>query len=337
MTPEMSRLRNPSVRRFVERLAFGFIALVLTGEAFSSSQAGAGTVRRIGYITTDPPAKHAPFDAAFRKGLAEGGYTEGKNVMIDRRYGSPGAIESHVRDLIHLGVEVLVTDSTPNAVAAKEATQTLPIITISGDPVSAGLVASLRHPGGNVTAVSTLASGLASKRLTLLKELAPDTRRVAVFWVPHNPAHQFQIEETRAAAAHLGLSMQLIAVPGRDAIDRALASLTSVDALVVLEDTVLDFARPQVGRYALQKRLPFVCSYRNPDDESCLLWYGPNLIGLYERLGIYAARVLNGGTPAEIPVEQPTTFSLIINAKAAKALGIRVPASIMAITDEVLR
>jgi putative tryptophan/tyrosine transport system substrate-binding protein len=301
--------------------------------------ADTGPARRIGVLTTDTPRDHAPFAAAFRKGLAEGGYLEGKNVVVERRFALEGlpSIQAQLVDLLSLRVEVLVTDSTPQALAAREATRTLPIVTISGDPVAAGLVNSLGHPGGNITAVSTLGPGPAGKRLALLKELSPGIRRVGMFWVPDNPSSRSQVDETRAAATQLDVALQLIPLRRRDDIEQALASLTSVDAIIIAEDPLLDAVRPQIGKHAAHTRMPVVCNYRTPADESCLLWYGPDLIILYRRLGAYTARVLSGTKPADLPVEQPSIFSLVVNARAAKHMGITIPSSILEIAEEIIR
>jgi putative ABC transport system substrate-binding protein len=321
----------------VEQLAIGVVTLVITLVVSSSLAADPPSVRRIGYITIDPPREHGPMASAFSKGLAEGGYIEGKDVIVERRFGTPGVTQALIADLMALKVEVLVADSTPAALAAMSATRTIPIIALSGDPVAAGLVASLPHPGGNVTGVSTLGSGLASKRLALLKEMAPSIRRVALLWAPHNRAHQFQIDETRKTAAQLGIVLQLVPVPRRDTVDQVLASIASVDAIIVLSDSVLDFIRPQIGRFALQKRLPVGCTWRVPDDENCLIWYGPSILRLHQRLGVYAARILSGAKPADLPVEQPTTFALVLNAKMAKAFGIPIPESLLVAADDVVR
>jgi putative ABC transport system substrate-binding protein len=314
-------------------------ALAFTVAIGANALADPGTPRRIGFITTDTPSDHAPFAAAFRRGLADGGYVDGKNVIVARRYAFRGhaSIKTQISELISLRVEVLVTDSTPQALAARDATRSIPIITISGDPVAAGLVKSLAHPGGNITAISTLGPGPAGKRLALLKELTPGIRRVGMFWVPDNPSSRSQVEETRIAAAQLNISLQLIPIQRREAIDATLASLAPMDALVIAEDPLLDAVRPQIGNYGVQKHLPVICNYRTPGDESCLLWYGPNLIAIYQRLGVYAARVLDGTQPADLPVEQPSTFSLVVNAKTAKALGVTIPPSVLEIAEEVIR
>ena len=177
-------------RKFGSRFATGLVTLIVALVVSISSVADDGSVRRIGFVTANPSEEHAPFAAAFRNGLTEGGYIEGKNVVVERRFGPPGATQSLIRELLAMNVEALITDSTPVAQAAREVTRTIPIVTLSGDPVAAGLVKSLSRPGGNVTGVSTLGSGLASKRLTLLKELVPEMRRLGLLWIPRNTAHQ---------------------------------------------------------------------------------------------------------------------------------------------------
>ena len=332
------RAYHRAVRTVVESLIIGFIVLAATPYPSTSLASDAGAVRRIGFLASENPPDHVPFAAAFRKGLAEGGYIEGKNVIVERRYSVRDAspIPGLVAELMRLRAEVLVTDSTRAALAVRETTSTIPIVTISGDPLGAGLVASLGRPGGNVTAISTFGPGPAGKRLALLKEAVPTIRQVGMVWNPQNPTGHMQVKETRTAATHLGVGLQLVPIQPGDDVDRALAALPSVDAIIITEDPLLDGLRPRIGRFALRKRLPAVCSYRNPGDESCLLWYGPNILALYPRLGVYAAKILSGDNVSDLPVEQPMIFSLVINSRKAKALGLAVPQSLLAIADEVI-
>jgi putative ABC transport system substrate-binding protein len=320
------------------RLAKALIPLALAVNV-QSSLADVGTVHRIGYLSFATAAEDELLHVPFAKGLAEGGYIEGKNLVVERRFvpNDPSRIPGMLAELIALRVEVLVTVSTVASVAAKNTTSTVPIVAVSGDPVGAGLVTNLGRPGGNVTALTTLARGLAGKRLALLREIAPRTRQVAVVWNPDNHSARLQVTEVRAAATELGLRLHLVPIQRRDGVDRMLASFPRVDAIVLAEDPVIDLEQTRIGTFAIQNRLPMVCSYRLPDDDSCLLWYGPDLLAIVQRAGVYAGRILAGSKPGDLPVEQPTRFLLSINARTASALGIAIPPSLLAIADNVIR
>jgi putative ABC transport system substrate-binding protein len=323
----------------VKRFGVAFLVLALIFGLRFAFATDAGAVHRIGFLTRDAPAIHGPYAAAFGKGLAEGGYIEGRNVIVERRFTEfdPGAIQRLLAELMRLEVEVLVMDSTPAALAAKDATRTIPIVTLSGDPVAAGLVASLGRPGGNVTALTTMGPGIVGKRLALLKEIAPRTHRVGVLWNPDNQSGRLHLEGARAVAADLGLELHLVSVRRREDIDRVLGALAHVDAIMMAEDALVEALLPRVGTFAIQNRLPVLCSYRVPGDSSCLLWYGPDIFAMYQQLGLYTARVLDGSKPAELPVEQPTKLSFVINAKTARALGIAIPQSLQVMADDVIR
>ena len=242
-------------------------------------------------------------------------------------------------ELIGLGVELLVVDGTQAALAAKGATRTIPIVvSVSADPVRAGLVASLARPGGNVTGMSLMSPGLAEKRLALLKEMAPRCDRVAVVFNPDNPASAFQLRDAQAAAPGLGLKVHPVPIQRPADIDRIGPSLAGrANAMLIGDDFVLDASRPQIGNLALRNRMPWICNYALPWDKICLMWYGPDLQDVFVRAGRLAARVLNGTKPQDLPVEQPTKFVFGINANTANSLGISVPQSLLLMADEVVR
>jgi putative ABC transport system substrate-binding protein len=296
--------------------------------------------RQIGYLSLEGAATHAPYAAAFRQGLRESGYIEGQSIAIEWRYSGndPSRLAGLVAELIRLRVDVLVADGTQAALAAKRATGTIPIVVIgASDLVGAGLVASLARPGGNVTGLALMSPDLVGKRLQLLKEVAPRTRRVAVLINPDNPACELQLKAAREAAPALGLELFPVAVRQVQDIDHAFSALgRRVDAVLVTDDVLLDSNRPRIGKAAAGSRLVSICGYPVPGD-TCLMWYGPDLVALFPRAAGLVDRILKGAKPADLPVEQPTTFRLSINLKTAKALGLTVPQSILLRADEVIR
>jgi putative ABC transport system substrate-binding protein len=325
--------------RITSRIA-ALIAIVLGVAVVSLSRAESIDTRRVGYLSMDPPAVHVPFAAAFREGLREGGYIEGKNVSIEWRFAANDqtVLPHLVSELLGLKLDVLVADATQAALAAKHATQTVPIVVpTSGDLVRAGLVNSLAHPGGNLTGLTVMSPGLMGKRLAVLKEMAPHIQRVAVLVNPDNPSGGFQLKEAQAAAPKLGLKLEPISIRRPQDIERVLPLYTGrVDSILVTDDPVLDDFRTQIGAYSIQNRLPSICSYRMPEDKTCLMWYGPDLVSMYKRAAHYVVRILNGTKPADLPVEQPARLTLVINAKTASDIGIVIPQSLLLFADEVV-
>jgi putative ABC transport system substrate-binding protein len=297
--------------------------------------------RRIGYVTLDPADVHAPFGAAFRQGLRERGYIEGQNIAIEWRFAGndPSRLAGLAAELIRLRVEILVADGTQAALAAKRATSTIPIVVpSSSDLVAAGLVASLARPGGNVTGLVLMSPDLVGKRLALLKEVAPRTRRVAVLLNPDNPACEFQLSAAKAAAPALGLELYPIRVRQVKDLDHAFSPLVGrIDSVLVTDDVLLDGNHPRIGTAAARSRLVSICGYPLPGDTGCLMWYGPDVVALYPRAARLVDLILKGAKPADLPVEQPTTFRLIINLKAAKAIRRTIPQSVLVRADEVIR
>jgi putative ABC transport system substrate-binding protein len=316
-------------------LAFVALLLIL---GMPSGQAR--DVRRIGYVTLDSAAVHAPFAEAFRLALAESGLDEGQTISIEWRYAAydPRALPGLVAELLGLRIELLVADGTQAAIAAKRATRTTPIVAASGDLVRAGLVASLARPGANVTGLTVMSTVLVGKRLELLKEMAPSIRRVAVLVNPENPSCEFQHKDALSAASRLGLQLQRVSIRRPEDIESILSSASRrVDALLITDDYVLDGFRTRIGAFALRHRLPWICGYPMPEDRTCLMLYGPDLRNMYHRAASYVAQILDGRQPADFPVEQPTKFVLSINSKTATALGIVIPQSLLIAADEVVR
>jgi putative tryptophan/tyrosine transport system substrate-binding protein len=299
-----------------------------------------GKVYRIGYLATTPPP--APRWEALLDGLRERGYSEGRNLVFERRF-SEGQAERFpelAAELVRLWVDCIIVPTTPAALAATNATQTIPIVILTAiDPVGAGLVASLARPGGNVTGLSVLAPELNGKRLELLKEVIPGMTRVAVLWNAANPANASAWEETQAAAGALGLRLHAQDVRGLQDLEGAFARMAQArpDALLVLGDALLAMHRQQIAEFVTQQHLPSVFAERESVVAGGLMSYGPSLPDLYRRAATYVDKILKGTKPADLPVEQPMTFELVLNLKTAQALGLTIPPIVRFRADEVIQ
>jgi putative ABC transport system substrate-binding protein len=243
-------------------------------------------------------------------------------------------------DLVRARVEVIVAAGDPAIRAAQRATTTIPIIMVAaGDPVRSGFVASLARPGGNLTGMTFLSRELSGKRLEILKETLPAVVRVAVLWNPDNPGGQINFDTTQAAAKTLGLTLQSFEVRTAADIERAFAAMPDrqAQAVAVLTDPVTSaFAGRLVADHATKHRMPTVCELREFTSEGCLISYGPSLRSMAQRTAVYIDRILKGAKPAELPVEQPTKFEVVVNLKTAKALGLTIPQSLLLRADQVL-
>jgi putative tryptophan/tyrosine transport system substrate-binding protein len=270
------------------------------------------------------------------------GWVEGHNIAIDVRSpeDDPARLPALAAELVQRKVDVIVTMGIPATQAAKEATATIPIVAAAvGDPVGAGLVASLARPGGNITGLSFFTTETAGKRVELLKEVVPNPSRVAVLWNPTNRSKQLEWRETQVAARALGLTLQSVEVQGPDEFDHAFAAITGErpDALVTLSDPLTNTHRKRIVDFAATSRLPAVYTFRSYADDGGLLAYGPHLPALFRRAAVYVDKILKGAEPADLPVEQPTTFELVINLKTAQALGLTLPPTLLFQADEVIR
>ena len=284
----------------------------------------------------------APPDAgleAFRQGLRELGYIEGKNIMIEPRFaeGRIDRFRDHVAELIQLKVDIIVTPGGPQTRAAKEATTAIPIVMVNvGNPVGSGLVVSLARPGGNVTGLTTVTRDLDGKRLELLKEAVPKASRVAVLWNPDAPGG---CEQTEIAARSLGLKIQVLEVRGPDDLDGAFraAAKERAQALVVLRNPVTLNERKPIADLAIKSRLPTIYDDRMFVEAGGLMSYGTNITDSYRRAAVYVDKILKGTKPADLPVEQPTKFELFINLKTAKQIGLTIPPNVLARADKVIK
>jgi putative ABC transport system substrate-binding protein len=328
-----------SRRAFIGSLAGGLLATPLAAEAQQAAK-----VPRIGYLANNLAAS-PHLTEAFRQGLRDLGYVEGRNVVIEYR-SAEGKLErlpALAAELVALKVDVIMTGGTPQALAAKQATRTLPIVFAAApDPVTDGLVTSLARPGGNVTGLSRLAPELVGKGLELLKQAVPGVSRVAVLWEPGattERAEQDMLKEAEVAARTLGVRLQFIEARGPADFDRAFSDMITAraGALTVLGSPMLFGERRRLVDLAAKNRLPAVYGLREFVDAGGLMAYGPNLADVFRRAATYVDKILKGAKPGDLPVEQPTKFELVINLTTAKALGLTIPQSLLARADEIIR
>lgn len=277
--------------------------------------------------------------ANFHKALAALGYAEGRDVIVDERYaaGDAARLTTFIAELLAVPVDVLVTQGTPASLAAKRLSTTVPIIIQSGDPIGAGLVASLAHPGGNITGTSLLSGDYSTKWLELLQEAVPRLRRVAVLWNPDNAVVAREVESMKAAATGQGL--ELVAFPGRPKeIDASFAGIatSAVGGLILADDAFLDSQSQRVADFGMEHRLPTIAGFSNYTGRGGFMSYSVDFAALARRTARYVDRILKGAKPADLPVEQVSEFTLRINLKTAAALGLSVPPAILARADEVI-
>jgi putative ABC transport system substrate-binding protein len=328
-------------------LRLAFTITLLLGGLFSPSAAEAqqaAKVARIGYLVPNPAADNPHLREAFLQGLRDLGYVEGRNLVIDYRY-AEGRFERLpvlAAELVALKVDVIVAGPTPAALAAKHATRTIPIVFASGgDPVTDGLVTSLARPGGNVTGLSGLSPDLVGKWLEQLKRAVPGASRVAALWQPGavgELTEKSMLKGAERAARALRMRLQVVEARGPEDFDRAFSDMARAraGALTVLPSPMLFSERRRLVGLAAKHRVPAVYPLREYVDAGGLMSYGANAADLYRRAATYVDRILKGMKPADLPVEQPTKFELVINLKAAKALGLAIPQSVLAQADQVI-
>jgi putative ABC transport system substrate-binding protein len=299
-------------------------------------------IPRIGYLTGTSLSTNAARNEAFRQGLRELGYVEGKNIVIEWRSaeGKLDRLPALANELMRLKVDVIVTGGPPATRAAKEATATIPIVMAHDtDPVASGFVASLARPGGNITGLTTLTPELSGKRLELLKEIVPKLSRVGVLGDVTRPGIPQALREVNVAADALRVQVQYLEVRGPKDIETAFraASKESAGAVLVLSSTVLLTQRKQVAELAVKSRLPTI--YLRPEyvEDGGLMSYGVNINDLFRRAATYVDKILKGAKPADLPIEQPKKFELIINLKAAKQIGLTIPPNVLARADKVIK
>jgi putative ABC transport system substrate-binding protein len=322
---------------FCVALVAMFVTLCVPAEAQQSK------IAKIGVLVPSNPGATGHLLEAFRQGLREHGYVEGKNFVLERRYGEARAerISELARELVSLKVDVIVTATDIAIAAVKQQTSTIPIVMAnSTDPVGTGFVASLARPGGNVTGQSTISPELSGKRLEVLREVIPGLSRVAFLWNPDVRGAVLDYNETEGAARSLGLQLQSVEVPRAENLDRAFSAITKdrAQALIVPAPNPVGFAnRGQIASFAQKNRLPSMYGQNEYVDAGGLMSYGPNNADLWRRAATYVDKILKGAKPADLPVERPTKFELIINLKTAKQIGLTIPPNVLARADRVIK
>jgi putative ABC transport system substrate-binding protein len=297
-------------------------------------------VPRLGFLS---PTSDDSRVEVFRQGLRELGYVEGQNIAIEYRWadGKFDRLPDLALELVRLKVDVVVAVVTQASLAAKMATGTIPVVMIGvSDPVGSGLVVSLARPGANITGTSSMTAEIIGKQLELIKETLPKISRVAALWNPANPIFQaIQRRETEVAARALGMQLQFVEARAPDEIDRAFARVAKerMRALLVLNDPVFTAQRKQIADLSAKHRFPTVSGTREYTEVGGLMAYGPSFPDMYRRAAYYVDRILKGTKPADLPVEQPMKFELIINLKTAKQIGLTIPPNVLARADKVIR
>ena len=278
---------------------------------------------------------------AFKQRLQELGWTEGRNVVFEFRFagGKPERLPGLAADLVQANVDVILTNAAQPIEAARKATSTIPIVMASvGDALGAGYVASLARPGGNVTGLTLVATDQSAKRLQLVKEIVPNLVRVAVLWNANASGHRLQLQEMERATPALGIVLQSFPIRNADDIDAGLQAAVhaKAQAIVTMDDPVVQSQRGRIVAFAMRQRLPVMSEFRAATEAGTLMSYGPNQVELWRRSAAYVDKILKGANPADLPVEQPTKFELVINLKTAKALGLELSPALLALADEVI-
>jgi putative tryptophan/tyrosine transport system substrate-binding protein len=320
-----------------------FIGLVGAAAAWPLA-AGAQQPSRpvIGFLSTRSAKDSGSLVSAFGKGLEEAGFLEGKTVSTEYRFadGALDRLAALATELIQRPVAVLVAAGGANsAVAAKTSTSTVPIVfVIGGDPVGLGLAASLSRPGGNATGMTIISADLAPKRLGLLRELVPSARAFTALINPNTPEGRGQSSDMRAAAQALGLSLRLLEASDEAGLEKAFAALRQdkPDALLIGSDPVFDVHRDKLVALVAAAAIPAIYQFRDFTTAGGLMSYDPDIVDAYRQIGIYAGKILRGAQPADLPIQQPTKFHLVINLRTARALGLDIPGNLLARADEVI-
>ena len=321
-------------RAFLAGTGAVLVAAPLAAEA---QEQKAGKVYRIGFLRAGRPPK--PWVEAFQQGLREVGYVDGQNVVLEFRFtdGNFDQLPRLAEELVRLKVDVILASSAPPALAAKKATTSVPIVFVGVfDPVELGLIPSLGRPGGNITGLGSTSADLAGKRLELLRELVPKLRRVAVLWDPSNPTNPIQLKGAEVAARTLGLQLQPAPVQSPNDFDAAFKAARGANGLLLLDSPLVITHRAPLAGLAATSRLPAISGLRDFVEVGGLMSYGQDFPDSYRRAAKYVDKILKGAKPADLPVEQPTKFELVINLKTAKALGLTIPPSLLLRADQVI-
>ena len=298
----------------------------------------AGKVYRIGFLRAGQPPE--TYLEGFQQGLQERGYVYGQNVVVELRAtdGSFDQLPRFAEELVRLKVDVILASAAPAALAVRKLTTSVPIVFVGVvDPVELGLVPSLGHPGGNITGLATTAADFAGKRLELLKTIVPRLRRVAVLWHPANPTNPIQLKGAQVAARTLGVQLEPVSIQGPNDFDSAAKAVRGTDGLLLLESPLFTTHRARLAELAAKSRLPAIYGQREYVEVGGLMSYGTHFHDLYRRTALYVDKILKGAKPADLPVEQPTKFELVVNLTTARALGLTIPPSILARADQIIQ
>jgi len=312
---------------------------ILTFIQLAKAQQPVGKVPRIAYLTFESSSSSAPRREAFREGLRKLNYIEGQNIIVEYRYADSKAdlLAEQIAEMIQLKVDVIVAGGTQANVEAKKATSTIPIVIAnSDDPLGSGLVESLARPGGNVTGLSSMSQELTGKRLELFKEVFPKVRRLAVLW---HSASDAGFKETQAAAQGLGFIVRSLEVKRPEDLDNMFVTATKerLDSLFPVTTSFMTTNRQKIVEFAGKNKLPAIYSNAEYVEDGGLMSYATNASDLHRRAAIYVDKILKGAKPADLPVEQPTKFELVINLKTAKQMGLAIPPNVLARADRVIR
>jgi putative ABC transport system substrate-binding protein len=322
-------------------IRFVLCALLLAFNFQAEAQQPA-KVPRIGFLGNSTPTLEANLIGPFREGLRDLGYVEGKNIVIEWRWaeGKYDRFPTLIAELIASKVDLIVTAGTPATIALKKATTTLPLVMIAvGDPVGTGLIASFAHPGGNLTGLTSISPELDGKRLELLREVVPKISYVAVLWNPTSPLQVVAEQETQAAARAMGIKVLSLGVQAQEQFDDAFAKILKErpKALLVLADRLFLHHRARIMDFATQNRLPGVHAYVELVEAGGLMSYGPSYSGMHRRAAYFVDRILKGTKPADLPVEAPAKFELVVNLKAAKQIGVTIPPEVLYRADKIIK
>jgi len=329
---------NPHLGRGVMITLAAALVITVVVAPYAADAQPTAKVYRIGILA----GADSPQIQIFRDSLRDLGYVEGRNLIFEARYdeGNPNRLPALVAELVRRKVDVILASSSTYVRVAKQTTSTIPIVfAVHNDPVGTGDVASLAHPGGNITGAAQLATELSAKQLELLKEAVRGLVRVAVVWNPNTPSHAPALRQTEAAARTLGLQISKLEARSGSELDRAFATATRehAGAVLVLTSPMSVIERGRLASLAARHRLPAMYTARAFVDAGCLMSYGPNGADQYRRAAVYVDKILKGAKPADLPVEQATKFELLINLKTAKTLGLTIPPSLLARADEIIQ
>jgi putative tryptophan/tyrosine transport system substrate-binding protein len=324
------------------RTLIAAIAASLLGGPVSARAQQAGKIYRIGILGNVPvsDSQGAKVWGALTQGLRDLGYVESQNLIVDHRSteGRSERLPTLAGELVRLKPDVIVVPNQANAVAVREATNTIPIVAVNFDPLGSGLAASFARPGGNVTGLSLIAPEIVGKQLEVLKEIVPRLTRVAILWSPANRSSLLLLEEAQKAAGALALQLQVVEARGSENLESAFARMRRerAGALLVFGDSMFILQRRRIASLAARSHLPTMYVLREHMEAGGLVFYGPSMVDNFRRAAVYVDKILKGAKPGDLPVEQPTRFELVINVRTAKAAGLTIPPSLLLRADQVI-